>query len=167
MEILPSQEEEPRLIFDQPANLRDTDDSHRFTADAIVPVSLLAPGSYIARAIIRITGEDIGYVERPFRIVAQDPTRLVTAIEQTESLAGPEFDILISTLDLASVLETSVVEGFLESISSIQATPPTLPTLIAMEHASRGRFDEILVDDSPKEDSLISAFLKGLSLIHI
>ncbi len=165
VEILPSQEEEPRLIFDQPANLRDTDDSHRFTADAIVPVSLLAPGSYIARAIIRITGEDIGYVERPFRIVAQDPTRLVTAIEQTESLAGPEFDILISTLDLASVLETSVVEGFLESISSIQATPPTLPTLIAMEHASRGRFDEILVDDSPKEDSLISAFLKGL--VHL
>ncbi len=169
LEILPSLSEgDTEPLFDQPANLRDTDDERRFTADAMVPVSLLAPGSYVARAVVRVGGENVGHVDRPFRITSRGPTAVAAdAAEATPGAAPTSAGIgtLIDAFDPASVLEGTVVTGFLDRMSALQETPPTSPTRIAMEHARQGRFGEILTDASPMDDWLLTSFLEGLAFL--
>jgi hypothetical protein len=50
----------------------DTDD-HCRAASAAVPLSQLAPGAYVARAVVSLDGQKVGEVLRPFRIVQSRP----------------------------------------------------------------------------------------------
>lgn len=154
-------------VFEQPANLRDTDDAQRLTADATIPVSLLPPGEYVARAVVTLAGESVGHVSRPFTIGDRGPATATAAADSGDGASSDTaaLGLAIDPFDPTAVLESGVVAGFLERMSALHGVPPTAPTRIAMDHARQGRFDEILTDTSPEDERLMTTFLAGLALL--
>jgi VWFA-related protein len=122
---------------------------------ASIPIGLLPPGDYVARAVVTSGGQTVGMASRPFRVA-----RAVV----TDARAGRAPLILPARLDKfdrQAVLSPDVVGFFLDRMKARQARASGA----ALDHARNGRFDVLLGAAAPGEnDALASAFLAGLAL---
>jgi VWFA-related protein len=138
-----------------PRNVEATDNAR--TLQAAIAISLLPPGEYVARAIIKTGGRTVGQVLRPFRVAR-------AVVDVSRLGAGRTPAVLPSRLDAfdrRAVLSSDVVGFFLDRMSakSAAASPD------AMTHARDGRFDALLAEmKNAGNDPLSAAFLSGLAL---
>ncbi len=147
----------------QPAS---ADSPNRRTLEGSIPVALLPPGDYVARAVITTDGKKVGQVTRPFRV-----GRTVTAAK-TKPAAGTRTVVSRSAaiplasrtdrFERASVLTPQVVGFFVERLN-VGARGEANPEPVA-EHARAGRFDEAVKALTTGASSVPVAFLSGLSL---
>ena len=135
----------------------------RRVAEAAVPIALLPPGDYVARAIVNVAGRKAGQVTRPFRIIR--PAGANTSAATTPAPAPTPVIAFASRMDAferASVLSPQVVAFFLDrmNVGNRVMVPPA-----AIEAARAGRFDAAIDALQPvRADTLAPVFLAGLEL---
>jgi VWFA-related protein len=147
----------------QPAS---ADAPNRRTIEGSIPLALLPPGDYVARAVVSTDGRKVGQVTRPFRV-----GRMVTAA-RTKPAAGSRTVMSRSAaipvssrterFDRASVLTPQVVGFFVERLN-VGARGEANPEPV-VEHARAGRFDEAVKALSTGAASVPVSFLSGLAL---
>lgn len=127
------------------------------TLQAALPIDVLPPGEYVARATVSVGGRRIADVWKPFRVArpsltAESP-RAVTLFPGLVAAQSDKFD-------RQAVLGADVVAFFLDRLS--QKTPAGAR---AMAEARSGKFDSVLTElKASGGDDLSSAFLAGLAL---
>ncbi len=141
---------------------------NRRALEGSVPVALLPPGNYVARAVISIDGRKAGQVARPFRVGRAAASRTTTAAPGTKpgSLrTGPgpiPFASRTERFDRGSVLTPQVVGFFMDRMNfGARGEPNAGP---AIELARAGRFDEAVKALSTRTATVPSVFLSGLAL---
>ncbi len=147
----------------QPAT---ADAPNRRALEGSIPVALLPPGDYVARAVVSTDGRKVGQVTRPFRV-----GRTVT-VTRPKPAVGPRLTTTRSAtipvtsaterFDRASVLTPQVVGFFMERLN-VGARGESNPAPV-VEHALAGRFDEALKSLSTGSASVPASFLSGLAL---
>jgi VWFA-related protein len=141
-----------------------TPDTRR-AAEGAVPIALLPPGDYVARAVVTVAGRKAGQVTRPFRIIR--PSRTSTSAEGPRAPAPGSapaiaFTSRMDAFERASVLSPQVVGFFLDrmNVGNRVVVPPA-----AMEAARAGRFDKAIDALPPaRAGALAPVFLAGLEL---
>lgn len=122
-----------------------------------IGISLLPPGDYVARAVIKTGARTVGRVIRPFRVAR-------AVIDVSGLGAGRTPAVLPSRLDAfdrQAVLSGDVVGFFLDRMAAKGAAAGA----DAMTHARSGRFDALLAEMKTAGGApLPAAFLSGLAL---
>jgi tetratricopeptide (TPR) repeat protein len=119
---------------------------------AAIPIGLLPPGEYVARAVIAADGTEVGRVARPFRV-----TRAGVTGRNTPAMLPSRLD----TFDRRAVLAGDVVGFFLDRMTARHART----TEAALAHARGGQFEALLAElKSDGHDELATAFLTGVAL---
>jgi VWFA-related protein len=163
-----AQTESSRALDSTAARFQQAGENRR-AAEAAVPIGLLPPGEYVARAVVSVGGRKVGQVSRPFRI-----TRTVPAVTSpgaspavTRNTTAPiAFASRIESFDKASVLTPQVLGFFLDRLSATAASSASA-VRPALASVRAGRFDEAMPAlESAGSDQLAAVFLKGLVLLH-
>jgi VWFA-related protein len=142
---------------------------NRRALEGSVPVALLPPGNYVARAVISIDGRKAGQVSRPFRVGRAAAARTPTAAPATKPgslrTTGPgpiPFASRTERFDRQSVLTPQVVGFFMDRMNfGARGEPNAGP---AIELARAGRFDEAVQALTTRTATVPSVFLSGLAL---
>ena len=147
------------------ARFQQGSNANRRAAEAALPIALLPPGEYVARAGVSVDGRKVGQVARPFRIARA--TRTATATAAAARPATPiAFSSRIDAFDKASVLTPQVVGFFLDRLSATAASSATA-VRPALASVRAGRFDEAMSAlQGSADDQLAAVFLKGLVLLQ-
>jgi len=163
-----AQDEASRALDSAPARLQQAPDDRRRVAQASVPIALLPPGEYVARAVVAVGGRTVGQVVRPFRV-----TRAVPAVSAPGAATVPmratspiAFTSRIDSFDKSSVLTPQVVGFFLDRMSAAAAANAAA-VRPAMDDVRAGKFDAAM--DALKatpDDQLAAVFLKGIVLLQ-
>lgn len=156
--------ETTRAIDSVPAQFgKDDEQPTRRVAEAVIPIALLPPGEYIARAVVSVGGQKLGQVSHPFRIVRAAGANPAAATGALTAPAPIPFTSRIEAFERVSVLTPPVVGFFLDRMNVGRNAPVTPPA--AIEAARAGRFDDA-VDASKKvpANQLAPVFLGGLAL---
>jgi VWFA-related protein len=146
----------------------------RRTLQGSLPLALLSPGAYVARAVLSANGRALGRVTRPFTLVRSAETAAASSSDK-ETPATPKtatplvpFTSSIDTFDRSAVLTRPVVGFFLNQISrpGLPPLPDSLTGAIGL--ARTGRFDDAArVAESAGSDHFAAPFIAGLaSLAH-
>ena len=141
------------------------EDRTRRSAEAAVPIALLPPGEYVARAIININGRKSGQISRPFRIARATPA-FTSAGEGVKLPPGSRppipFVSRIDRFDRAAVLAPPVVGFFIDRLNF---GPDGAAVAPALDQARSGSFDaaaQALGNNGNRK--LAHLFLTGLAL---
>jgi thioredoxin-like negative regulator of GroEL len=158
---------------------------------ATLPVHTLAPGAYVARAVLASDGKPIARVTRPLTIVPTPPaadgtpasapvavttvpvppeagssTTAVTGTPASPTTPAPviAFASTIETFDRRAVLTRPVIGFFIDRMS-IVGLPPVPDSLVpAIGYARMGQFTEVLrIVDAAQSDHVVGSFLSGLA----
>ncbi len=149
---------ESRAIASAPGVATGSADPVTRTVQASLPIDVLPPGEYVARAIVTAGGRKTGEVTRSFRIAR--PT-LVTDASRSTTLFPGLLATQLERFDRKAVLGPDVVGYFLDRLTQKNAATGSA----AMAEARSGRFEAVLdALKSSKDDELSSAFLAGLAL---
>ena len=140
----------------------------RRAAAGTVPIGLLGPGEYVARAIISVAGRRVGQVTRPFRVARTAPELTApgaSATPLTPSASIP-FASRIEAFDKSAALTPQVLGFFLDRLSATAASSAsTVQPALASVRA--GRFDDAMTAlERTGGDQLAAVFLKGLVLLQ-
>jgi VWFA-related protein len=149
--------EDGRALATEPMNVNSKPGKR--VAQGTVPVSLLAPGNYFARAVLSVGGRPIARVVRPFSI-RSDAGASATA----PAIAPVSFNSPADRFDPRSVLTRPVVGFFLDrlSITGQPAIPASLTSAIGL--ARTGQFTEVgLAVEAAQSNHVAGQFLAGLS----
>ncbi len=147
----------------QPAT---ADSPNRRTLEGSIPLALLPPGDYVARAVVSTDGRKVGQVTRPFRV-----GRTVAAVKPKPGIgartnATRPTDIHLASrterFERASVLTPQVLTFFVERLNIGGRGEPNPEPVV--EHARAGRFDDAVKSLSTPGTSVSAAFLTGLAL---
>jgi VWFA-related protein len=141
----------------------------RRTLQGSLPLALLSPGSYVARAVISANGRPIGRVTRPFTLVRGATASSVAS--SGEAAAAPSasakptvpFTSRIDSFDRSAVLTRPVVGFFVNQIArpGLPALPDELTSAIGL--ARSGRFDDAgRVAETARSDHFAAPFIAGL-----
>jgi tetratricopeptide (TPR) repeat protein len=139
---------------------------HRRAIEGSIPLALLPPGNYVARAVVMIDGRRVGQVTRPLRVgrtvtVAAKPATPL-GLRPAGSRTPIPFASRIERFDRSAVLTPQVVGFFLERMNfGARGEPDAGP---AVEHARAGRFDDAIKALGTGSGTVPSSFLAGLSL---
>lgn len=164
-----AQAESSRALDSTPARMQQTPTPNRRVAEAGVPIGLLPPGEYVARAVVSVGGRKVGQVIRPFRITRTAPA--ITAPGASAAVATPSttpiaFASRIEAFDRTSVLTPQVLGFFLDRLSATAASS-AVNVKPALASVRAGRFDEAMKSlEGAGDDQLAAVFLKGLVLLH-
>lgn len=135
----------------------------RKVGEGVLPIALLPPGEYYARAVITIDGRQAGQVGRPIR-VARMATASVDASassrRRSRTAALPAFRI--EPFHHAAVLTPDVVGLFVERLGGAVG-PAAVPGEV-LEQVRRGAFSAASVTAKSAGHALAAVFLEGLSL---
>ena len=165
-----AQDEASRALDSTPARFQQVQagGDRRRVAEAGVPIALLPPGEYVARAVISVNGRKVGQVVRPFRV-----TRAAAAMAAPGAATVPmkasapiAFTSRIDAFDKSAVLTPQVMGFFLDRMSAAAAADAAA-VRPAIDSVRAGKFDEAMaaLKDS-KDDQLAAVFLKGIVLLH-
>ena len=139
----------------------------RRIVEAALPIGLLPPGEYVARAVIAVGERRVGQVVRPFRVSRAGP--IVPARGASAAALAPAAPIAVAsridTFDKSAVLTPQVVSFFLDRLSAAAAANAA-SVRPAIDSARAGRLDAAVL--SLKEigdDHLAAVFLRGLALL--
>ena len=141
----------------------------RRIAEGVVPISLLPPGEYVARAVVTVAGQQIGQVSRPFRIVRTAPASGVAAPGAATAVGGAglarpviPFTSRIDAFERTSVLTPQVVGFFVDRMNIGRNTALTPSAAVAAARA--GKFDEAIeASKAPGGNQLAPVFFDGLA----
>jgi VWFA-related protein len=135
---------------------------NRRTAEAAVPIALLPPGDYVARAVVNVSGRKVGQVTRPFKVSKTKAARtFATGASSTKPVIP--FVSRPEAFERSSVLSPQVVGFFMERMNFGPGGAPGGGA--AIEHARSGRFEEAIEALASAENGqLARVFLSGLSL---
>ncbi len=127
-------------------HLQDVEDGRRRVGEGSVPVVLLPPGGYVARAVVSVGGRPVGRVIRPFRISRALPA--APAAETPRAAAGDSTPAIalaatIGPFRRESVLQPPVVRFFIERMytADTAASAPALKPIA--DEARAARFDAV------------------------
>lgn len=139
----------------------------RRIVEAGLPIGLLPPGEYVARAVISVSGRRVGHVARPFRVSRAGP--IVPARGASTAPLAPAVPIAVASridaFDKSAVLTPQVVSFFLDRLSA-SAAANAASVRPAIDSARAGKLDEaVLALKGAGDDHLAAVFLKGLALL--
>ena len=139
----------------------------RRIVEAGLPIGLLSPGEYVARAVISVSGRKVGQVVRPFRISRAGP--IVPARGGSTAPLKPAAPIAVASridaFDKSAVLTPQVLGFFLDRMSAAAAANAA-SVRPAIESVRSGNFDAAMTDlNSTGDDHLAAVFLKGIALL--
>lgn len=161
-----SQSEAGRAIVSAPAPLQAAEraEGRRRIAEAGLPIGLLPPGEYVARAVISVSGRKVGQVIRPFRVSRAGP--IVGARAGSTAPLKPAAPIAFASrmdaFDRSAVLTPQVLSFFLERLSAM-ASADAAALRPAIASARAGKLDEaVKLLQETGDDRLAAVFLKGL-----
>jgi hypothetical protein len=165
-----AQNETARALDSTPARFQEVPSGgdRRRVAEAGVPIGLLPPGEYVARAVISVGGRKVGQVVRPFRVTRAALTVAPPGTETVPMKAAPPiaFTSRIDAFDKSAVLTPQVVGFFLDRMSAAAAANAA-SVRPAIASARAGRFDEAMdALKSTGDDQLAAVFLKGIVLLQ-
>ena len=105
------------------------------TAEASIPVALLADGDYVARTVIAQNGRPIGSVIRPFTLSRVKPV-------SAASVPAATFTVKVDPFDRRQVLSRSAVGFLLDRLQPVgmPELPPALVPALGLSRA--GRFED-------------------------
>jgi len=162
-----AQNETARALDSTPARFQLQGDRRR-VAEAGVPIALLPPGDYVARAVVMVGGKKVGQVARPFRVTRPAATIASPGAGTVPMRAAAPiaFTSKIDAFDKSSVLAPQVVGFFLDRLSAAAASSAAT-VRPAVDSVRAGKFDEAMdALKSTPDDQLAAVFLKGLVLFH-
>jgi tetratricopeptide (TPR) repeat protein len=142
------------------------DSPNRRTLEGSIPLALLPPGDYVARAVVSTDGRKVGQVTRPFRV-----GRTVAVVKpkpgpgpRTLSTRSTDIHLAARTdrFERASVLTPEVISFFVARLNIGGRGEPNPEPVV--EHARAGRFDNAVQSLSTPGTSVSAAFLTGLAL---
>jgi VWFA-related protein len=155
-------------------------------ASATLPVHTLAPGAYLARAVLTSEGRPVARITRPLIIVAPAPaaaaapaaSSIPVAIVSAPAPAAPPggaafsrttapaipFESAIESFDRRDVLSRPVLGFFIDRMTIVGVTPVPDSLLPAIGYARMGHFGEVLrIVDAARTDHVVASFLAGLA----
>ena len=141
-----------------------TANPNRRVVEGSIPIALLPPGEYVARAVLSLDGKKIGQVARPLRVgrTVTTPVRTTSTIgiRSPTARAPIPFASRIDKFDRGSVLAAPVVGFFIDRMNfGARGEPNAAP---ALEAAHAGRFEEAV--KSLGSGTVPSTFIGGLAL---
>lgn len=131
----------------------------RRVAEAVLPIALLPPGDYTARAVVTVAGQRVGQVTRSFHI-ARSSTPAATAVGLTTRTPIP-FTSRIDAFERSSVLTPQVVGFFVDRMNIGKDT--ALTPSAAITAARAGNFDEAIEASKASNNKLAPVFFDGLA----
>ncbi|MBI4476567.1 MAG: VWA domain-containing protein [Acidobacteria bacterium] len=173
-------EDGPALVS-QKADMSRPDKGRRI-AQALLPIRLLPPGEYVARAVIKSGDRSIAKLARPFRVFRPAvPSNLDTAAAAAPADAARDENsgAVAAALPMRpevprysreDALSASILDFFLDEATKFQETAPSEPVATALGHARAKKFDDLLktvpADLSKvanEAERVTAAFLRGLA----
>ena len=133
----------------------------RLVAEGTVPIALLPPGDYQARAVVAIGGRKAAEVTRPFRVLRSAAAPGGAPVRGAAVPRGETLALRVDPFQRGVVLTPQIVGFFLDRVGASGGTPPP-PDAVA--HARAGRFDAALAAAQGPGHALAGAFLEGLAL---
>ena len=134
----------------------------RRAVEGILPIGLLPPGEYYARAIVTIGGKKTAQLIRPFRVVRSSTAAAGGAGRgRPRSRGAAPFVVRIDPFQRASVLTPHVVTSFVNRMSAEGRAP--IPPEVA-KLAQSGHLEAAAGVAKIAGHALAAAFLEGLSL---
>jgi VWFA-related protein len=164
-EVAPD-EKSPALLSIS-SKLQETKQADRSVAEGSIPLGLLPPGEYLARAVVSFSGRAVTEVFHPVR-VARTVSALAAGVNRP---AGSPTLVIVDTSAVEPfrpelVLEAPTVSHFLDRLVKLSATPPSANVSKAIDEARAGRFDAAV--DALKgagQGDLGATFVRGLALL--
>ncbi|MGB2715523.1 MAG: VWA domain-containing protein [Vicinamibacterales bacterium] len=134
----------------------------RRAAEGIVPIGLLPPGEYYARAIVTIGGKTTARLVRPFRIVRSSTAGAGGAGRgRPGARRAAPFSVRIDPFQRASVLAPHVVTAFVDRMGADGRAP--IPPEVAKLSQS-GQLEAAASVAKSAGHALAATFLEGLTL---
>lgn len=135
------------------AVLGETLDKGRYVAQALLPLGLVPPGEYLARAVVA-TGDNTSVQMRPFRLARAVP-------------AGQMFKTDLATrvgaFQRESVLSPALLAPAVARARELAETPPSETAAHLADEVAAGRLDTLDLTALGDDASLTSVFLRGLA----
>ena len=146
-------------LLSVPAHMREEPTGQRI-AQAVLPLSLLPPGDYLARAALSLGDTRAGAVTRGFRIEPAASSEGRPALRPVAGLGS-----VVERFDHATVLRPEVISHFLERVRELVPSPAPAVVETAFERARSGAPDSALdvLSETTRPDARV-AFLRGLGL---
>ena len=142
----------------------------RRTLEGSLPLALLSPGSYVARAVISVNGRPVGQVTRPFTLVRGTATSTAASSEVAAPAAvgagkpTVPFTSRIEAFERSAVLTRPVVGFFLNQIARPGLPPAPDDLTAAIGLARTGRFaDAGRVVETGAASHFAAPFIAGLA----
>ena len=110
-----------------------------------MPIALLPPGDYVARAVSSVSGRKVGQVVRPFRVTRAAATIAAPGAGTVPMRAAAPiaFTSRIDAFDKSAVLTPQVVGFFLDRMSAAAAANAAA-VRPAIDSVRAGKFDEAM-----------------------
>jgi hypothetical protein len=136
----------------------------RRVAEAAIPIALLPPGDYVARAVVTVAGQKTGQVVRSFHLARPSTPAAATpgsSVIGSTTKAPIPFTSRIDAFERTSVLTPQVVGFFVDRMNIGKDTALT-PTA-AISAARAGHFDEAIEVAKTSANKLAPVFFDGLA----
>ena len=161
-------DENGRALESTDGRIEDDPKGTRRVAEGRVPVALLPPGDYVARAVVLADGRPIGRVVRPFTVL-RSPANATSATPRATGSRAPARAAVATDLppfDKKTVLDPTVVGFFLDRMRQDPSAASAAKGMdSAIAHARAGRFDEAQKDVAGQpDDTPLPSFVSGLAL---
>jgi tetratricopeptide (TPR) repeat protein len=134
----------------------------RRSVEGAVPIALLPPGEYVARAVVTVAGLKAGQVTRPFRILRASTTSASSAKPTAlPARTTIPFASKPEAFERDSVLAAPVVGFFVDRLNVGRAIAPAPADVVAA--ARGGKFEEAAATARANNHALAAAFFDGLA----
>ncbi len=135
------------------AVLGETRDQLRYVAQALLPLGLVPPGEYLARAVVA-AGGSTSVQMRPFRLARAVPAGL---------LFKTDLSTRVGTFQRGQVLTPALLAPAVALARELAETPPTEAVARLADEVAAGRLETLDLSALGDDASLISVFLRGLA----
>jgi VWFA-related protein len=144
-------------VLTAPTTTNDAPAGDRRVAQGAIPLDVLPPGDYVARATLAIGGRPVTMAPfvRPFHVLPSAPGARTMSLEGLSSSIPP--------FDRADMLRPDVMGHFLDRMEALLPGPLTPPVAEAVARARRGEANRVLeaLGNAPPDDVRV-AFLRGI-----
>jgi tetratricopeptide (TPR) repeat protein len=135
------------------AQLGEAKERGRLIAQALLPLALVPPGEYVARAVVTSGGDSVVQL-RPFRLARAVPAGDMFKAELASRVGGFKSEQAVSPALLASAIE---------SARALSDPPPSDATSRVAAEIADGRLEALEGFSAGNDPSLVATFLKGLA----
>jgi VWFA-related protein len=148
-----AESETAAAIASTEAVLAETRDELRYVAQALLPLGLVPPGEYLARAVV-VAGGTTKVQLRPFRLARAVPAGL---------LFKTDLSTRVGTFQRGHVLTPALLAPAVARAREQAETPPTEAVARVADEVSAGRLETLDLSTLGDDASLTSVFLRGLA----